>query len=166
MNAFIITFWVTLNMMTSSNLTSSALLAPCVGNSPATSEFPSQRPAMRSFDVFFDLRLNKRLCKPSGRRWFDTPSRSLWRHSNENFFYVNALIGLLSVGKVLFKTCWLSYPFIIMSEDVVRSEIRRFLCYSSITIKARYVTPNNCVIRNYFYLGWDDFTSVMLISYC
>ena len=26
-------------------------------------EFPAQRPATRSFDVFFDLRLNKRLSK-------------------------------------------------------------------------------------------------------
>ena len=34
----------------------------------------------RSFDVFFDLRLDKRLRKPSRRRWFKTPSRSLWRH--------------------------------------------------------------------------------------
>ena len=32
-------------------------------------------------DVFFNLRLNKRLSKPSRRRWFQTPSRSLWRHS-------------------------------------------------------------------------------------
>ena len=28
---------------------------------PVTSEFPSQRPVTRSFDVLFDLRLNKRL---------------------------------------------------------------------------------------------------------
>ena len=28
-------------------------------------EFPSQRPVTRNFDVFFDLRLNKRLSKPS-----------------------------------------------------------------------------------------------------
>ena len=41
--------------------TFSALLAFCAGNSPNTSEFPSQRPITRSFDVFFDLRLNKRL---------------------------------------------------------------------------------------------------------
>ena len=41
--------------------TFSALLALCVGNSPVTGEFPSQRPVTRSFDVFFDLRLNKRL---------------------------------------------------------------------------------------------------------
>ena len=56
--------------------TFSALLALCEGNSPVTGEFPTQRPVTRSFDVFFDLRLNKRLSKPSGRRWFETPSRS------------------------------------------------------------------------------------------
>ena len=39
----------------------SALLAICAGNSPASSEFPAQRPVTRSFDVFFDLYLNKRL---------------------------------------------------------------------------------------------------------
>ena len=36
----------------------SALLTFCAGNSPVTGEFPSQRPVTRSFDVFFDLRLN------------------------------------------------------------------------------------------------------------
>ena len=38
----------------------SALLAICAGNSPVTGEFPAQRPVTRSFDVFFDLRLDKR----------------------------------------------------------------------------------------------------------
>ena len=37
--------------------TFSALLAICAGNSPVSGEFPAQRPATRSFDVFFDLRL-------------------------------------------------------------------------------------------------------------
>ena len=41
----------------------SALLAICAGNSPIPGEFPEQRPVTRSFDVFFDLRLNKRLSK-------------------------------------------------------------------------------------------------------
>ena len=36
-----------------------ALLALCVGNSPVTGEFPSQRPMTRSFDVLYDLRPNK-----------------------------------------------------------------------------------------------------------
>ena len=41
--------------------TFSALLASCAGNSPVSGEFPAQKPVTRSFDVFFDLRLNKRL---------------------------------------------------------------------------------------------------------
>ena len=61
--------------------TFSALLALCAGNSPVTGEFPSQRPVTQSFGVFFDLRLNKRLTKQSCGWWFETPSRSLWRHS-------------------------------------------------------------------------------------
>ena len=63
--------------------TFSALLAICAGNSPVPGEFPAQRPATRRFDVFFDLRLNKRLSKQSWGWWFDTPSCRLWRHSNE-----------------------------------------------------------------------------------
>ena len=45
----------------------SALLALYAGNSPVTGEFPAQRPVTRSFCVFFDLRLNKRLSKQSVR---------------------------------------------------------------------------------------------------
>ena len=41
--------------------TFSTLLALCVGISPVTGDFLSQRPVTRSFDVFFDLRLNKQL---------------------------------------------------------------------------------------------------------
>ena len=62
--------------------TFSVSLAHCAGNSPVTGEFPSQRPVTHSFDVFFDLRLNKRLSKQSRRRWLETPSCSLWRHCN------------------------------------------------------------------------------------
>ena len=47
--------------------TFSAFLAICAGNSPVIGEFSTQRPVTRSFDVFFDLRLNKRLSKkPAG----------------------------------------------------------------------------------------------------
>ena len=41
----------------------SASLDICAGNQPVTAEFPSQRPAPRGFDVFFDLHLNKRNCE-------------------------------------------------------------------------------------------------------
>ena len=44
--------------------TFSALLAICAGNSPIAGEFP-KRPVTGSFDVFFDLRSNKRLNKQS-----------------------------------------------------------------------------------------------------
>ena len=39
----------------------------------------------RSFDVFFDLRLNKGLSKQSRGWWFVTPSCTLWRHCNGGF---------------------------------------------------------------------------------
>ena len=65
----------------------SALLAICVGNSPVTGEFPTQRPVTRSFDVFFDLHLNKRLRKQSWGWRFEMPSRPLWRHCNGSKSY-------------------------------------------------------------------------------
>ena len=74
--------------------TFSALLALCAGNSPVTGEFPAQRPVTRSFDVFFDPRLNKRLSKQSWGWWFETPSRSLWRHCNEFLGVDKALLQI------------------------------------------------------------------------
>ena len=68
--------------------TFSALLAICAGNSPVPGEFPTQRPVTRSFDVFFDLRLNKRLSKQSRGRWLQTLSRPLWRHCNVSCEYL------------------------------------------------------------------------------
>ena len=52
--------------------TFSALLAICAGNSPVPGEFPSQRPVTWSFDVYCDLRPNKRLSKQSWGWWFET----------------------------------------------------------------------------------------------
>ena len=60
----------------------SALPALCAEDSQVTGEFPSQRPVTRSFDVFFGLRLNKGVGKQWRRRWFEMPSRPLWRHCN------------------------------------------------------------------------------------
>ena len=62
--------------------TFAALLVLCAGNSPVTGEFPTQRPVTRSFDVFFDLCLNKRLSKQSLGWWFRMPSHPLWRNCN------------------------------------------------------------------------------------
>ena len=46
-------------------------------------EFPAQRPVTRGFDVFFDLRMNKRLSKQSWGWWFETLSHPLWRRCND-----------------------------------------------------------------------------------
>ena len=64
--------------------TFSALLALCAGNTPVPGEFPAQRPVTQSFDVFFDLRPNKRLSKQSWGWWFERLSRPLWRHRNNS----------------------------------------------------------------------------------
>ena len=48
-----------------------ALLALCDGNSPITGEFPSQRPVTRSFDVFFDLRLDDVTVMSALRHYMD-----------------------------------------------------------------------------------------------
>ena len=74
--------------------TFSVLLALCAGNSPVyltyvQPKFPrlqgswGQQGANNTyFDVFFDLGLNKRLSKQSWGWWFETRSRTLWRHCN------------------------------------------------------------------------------------
>ena len=89
--------------------TFSALLAICAGNSPVPGEFPAQRPVTRSFDVFFDLRLNKRLSKQSRGWWFETPSRSLWCQRNGllcdgswNYLYLSGLLW----ANVLHESTW------------------------------------------------------------
>ena len=63
---------VTTRMMTSSN-----------GNIfRVTGHLCGEFTGHRNFDVFFDLRLNKRLSKQSRGWWFETPVCPLWRHCN------------------------------------------------------------------------------------
>ena len=89
-------------IMASSMETFPALLALCEGNPPVASRFPSQRAVTRSFDVFFDLRLNMRLNKQLRGRWFDTSSRSLWRHCN-------AILQILQRGANLQRVIYSEY---------------------------------------------------------
>ena len=71
-------------MMTLSNRNIFHVTEHLCGEFTGPGEFPTQRPVTRSFDVFFDLRLNKRLSKQWGW-WFEMPSRPLWRHHNMIF---------------------------------------------------------------------------------
>ena len=71
--------------MTSSNGNIFRITGPLCGEFTGTREFPAQRPVTRSFDIFFDLRLNKRLSKQPRGWWFETPPWSLWRQCNDIF---------------------------------------------------------------------------------
>ena len=72
-------FRKTILMMTSSNGNIFRVTGSLCGEFTGPGEFPTQRPVTRSFDVFFDLRLNKRLSKQPWGWWFETISWSLWR---------------------------------------------------------------------------------------
>ena len=71
------------NMMASSNWNIFRVTGPLCGEFTGPGEFPAQRPVTRGFDVFFDLRLNKRLSKQPRGWLFETPSWSLWSQCNE-----------------------------------------------------------------------------------
>ena len=86
--------------------TFSALLAICAGNPPVPGDFPAQRPVTRSFDIFFDLRLNKRFSKQSWGWWFETlPSHYdvtvMWFHCST---MIQTPVGQLPLTAYYF--CW------------------------------------------------------------
>ena len=57
------TLSVPIIMMTSSNGNIFRVTGPLCGKFTGPGEFPAQRPVTRRFDVFFDLRPDKRLSK-------------------------------------------------------------------------------------------------------
>ena len=64
-------------MMTSSNGIIFRVTGHLWGNSQVNGDFPAQKPVTRSFHVFFDMRMNKRLNKHTLGWRFETPSRLL-----------------------------------------------------------------------------------------
>ena len=105
--------------------TFSALLAICAGNSPVPGEFPTQRPVTRGFDVYFDLRPNKRLSKQLWGWWFETQSRPLWRHRNDicrkhkhyilpiYYYAICRLVPAITNSNYIHYNVWddITYPF-------------------------------------------------------
>ena len=84
--------------------TFSALLALCAENSPVTGEFPAQRPVTRSFDVFFDVHLNKQLSKQPNagdlrccRAHYDVSVMCI--HHTCHYLIVDPWINLMQFGK-------------------------------------------------------------------
>ena len=138
----------------------SALLAPCVGNSPVTGELPAQRPVTRNFDVFFALRLNKWLSKQSWGWWFETPSRSLWRHCNALHVYPADTDGFISNGFVyswriivlpIFMEEWLEYIPLSLALP------QNHLIWECFTINALWLC---CWV---FFLGCDPCHPIMMM---
>ena len=128
--------------------TFSALLALCVGNSPVTDEFPSQRPVTRGFDVSLICALNKRLSKQSGGWWFETWSNitRYWTHCKRK------------KAKTLFRlwTCKI-YPH----TSALRASYGRFSEFSGEYIQ-RYIESDGIVYTVY---GGSTCCSVLLFIY-
>ena len=80
MHIYIRNFIFRQTMMTSSNGSIFRVTGHLCGE--LAGEFLAQRPLTGSFDVFFDLGLNKLLSKQWWGWWFETTSRPLWRHCN------------------------------------------------------------------------------------
>ena len=103
--------------MTSSNGNIFRVTGPLCGEFTGPGEFPAQRPVTRSFDVFFDLCLNKRLSKQPWGWWFETPAWSLWRHRNDYGNHVHImthphinnkqLACTLPIHLQQWRLCWL-----------------------------------------------------------
>ena len=69
--------------MTSSYASNSRVTGPLCGEFTGHRWIPLTKVSDAELWCFFYLRLNKPLSKQWRRRWFETPSRSLWRHYNE-----------------------------------------------------------------------------------
>ena len=91
---------------------------PFVREITGPGELPAQRPVTRSFDVFFDLRLNKRLSKQPWGWWFEMPSWWLWRQCNEMVdvlwtIFSNAFC-LMKIITYSFKLHWIMFPMSLL----------------------------------------------------
>ena len=104
----------------------------------------TQRPVTRSFDVFFDLCLNKRLSKQSWGWWFETLTSPLWRHRNGNPTWNWALLGI-----VIFKVC----IFCMNNMETYTRWISVRVQYYSVSMLPNNMTlmctKNNCIYLRY-----------------
>ena len=103
-------------MNTPSNVNIVCFTGPMWGEPPVTGGFPSQRQVTRIFDIFFVLRLNKRLSKQSRYRWFQTPSCLLWRQWNEHEYEAHGSVNNLQANSAPAESkvmeCQRCHPFI------------------------------------------------------
>ena len=91
---------------------------------PAGGEFPAESPVTRSFDAFFDLRLNKRLSKQSYGWWFETPSCPLWRHCND---IMSALLYEIYSRRRQMSQKWLLHVVSVTNSFLIWNDCVPFL---------------------------------------
>ena len=115
-------------MMTSSNGNIFRVTGPLCGEFTGPGEFPTQRPVTRSYDVFFDLRLNKQLSKQSWGWWL--------RHHQAHYDVIVIIsVELLQATRI--KLHWLHFlPTEInecesnpcINDGACTDEVNRFFC--------------------------------------
>ena len=146
-------------MLTSSNGNLFWFTGPLWGKSTGHLWFPSQRPVTRSFGVFFDLPLNKRVSKQSIPRWYETPSRSLWRHYNEDG-------TVLLVEDKASYPAW-STPWFLMSWDA-RSQGINSQGSDNVLPECSYFHTErvNSRIAAMFHDSWSTMLKIFVSSIC
>ena len=124
-----------------------------------TGHFTGQRwiPRTKASDadicVFFDLRLNKQWSKQSWGWWFETPSRSLWRHRNDSN------ITCYVVSPTFSNVC-LHYPFPCVLLFILITTVGNYFalpCLLISVIDNSNFKSTRCVSkidRFYWFLGW------------
>ena len=94
-----------IEIMTTSNGNIFRITGPLWQESTGDRWIPFTRVNNADFDVFCNVRLNKRFSKQSKRRWFDTPSRSLWRYCTIAVLFMITPFTVL----LCFALLWLWY---------------------------------------------------------
>ena len=99
-------------------------------------------PVTRSFGVFFDLCLNKRLSKHSRGWWFETLSHPLWRHRNvwlTPYMLLNSLFT-----EATFNSC-------VEQEGCETHDIICHCCFPVVAVVIAIKDSHMLVLSKYFY---------------
>ena len=87
-------------MMTSSNGNIFRVTGPLCGELTSDRRIPRTKASDAELWCSCDLHLNKRLGKQSWGWWFETPSRSFWRHCNETIMTLVTPVMIIRVMKI------------------------------------------------------------------
>ena len=145
--------------------TFSALLAICAGNSPVPGDFPTQRPVTRSFDVFFDLCLNKKLSKQSWDWWFETLSCPLWRQVVSSIPAGSTIIYRFLCGFICVSLCQsikIKPTNMYIASARAQFKINTHRCWNWHHVHSRQVVscPVQPRARHWNCVFWRDFSGV------